>query len=705
MSHFTDLEKELTTYLDSEKVAIIEQAYQLAAKAHKGQHRVSGEPYIVHPIAVATILCKMQMDYQSIAAAILHDVIEDTSVKKSQIVDRFGQEIADLVDGMSKLAHIPFETQAQAQAENFRKMTLSMGRDIRVILIKLADRLHNMRTLEFMPMHKKKRIARETLEIYAPIAARLGMHAFSVELEDLCLAALYPMRYRILQEAVKKTNRNRRQTISHIETSIKTLLEQKDLPPCAVWHRNTHLYGIYRRMRDEKLHFSDVVDGLDFRIVTDKPDTCYRVLGVIHQLFKPFPRCVKDYIALPKTNGYQALHTTLFGPHGMPISIQIRTVDMDDVSENGITAFGFYKLSEPFNEVQTRANLWLKDLMEIQEYTSGSQEFIENVKTDLFPVEVYVFTPQGKIMELPRGATVIDFAYAVHSDIGNTCLTAKVDRKSTSLSKVLSNGQTIEIITSPNARPQKAWLNFVVTGKAKSNIRHYLKDKKRDDSIILGKSLLEKTLAAENISIEKISKQKINAVLKLLDYKAMEELYQAIGLGQKIAPLIAQHFLSETVETDLVELTSPQKPYVIKGAEGTVISFAECCRPIPGDPIAGIFQPNKGLTVHTETCKKLDKWRHRLGRYIELSWADNIKDCFKVELDIELNSRQGILSAIAAKIAEAKADIHDLDIFHHDDYHATIHLLLSVSDRLHLAAIIRSCRSVNGVTKITRTKN
>ncbi len=427
MSHFSDLQKELLTYLDDEKVAIIHTAYQLAAKAHKGQHRYSGDPYIVHPIAVATILCQMHMDYQSIAAAILHDVIEDTSIQKTQIVEQFGADIADLVDGVSKLTHIPFENQAQAQAENFRKMTLAMARDIRVILIKLADRLHNMRTLESLPADKKNRIARETLEIYAPIALRLGMHSFSTELEDLCFAALYPLRFRALQEAVRKLNHNRKQTISHIETSIKTLLEQTDLPPCAVWHRQTHLYGIYRRMQNQRLRFQDVTDGLDFRIVTEKPDTCYQVLGILHKLYKPLPEHFKDYIALPKANGYQALHTSLFGPHGMPISIQIRTVDMNNVSENGIAAFGFYKRGENINEAQTRANQWLKGLMEIQKNTPSSLEFIENVKTDLFPAEIYIFTPRGKIMELPHAATPVDFAYAVHSDIGNNCIAAKVD--------------------------------------------------------------------------------------------------------------------------------------------------------------------------------------------------------------------------------------------------------------------------------------
>lgn len=641
MSHFSDLQNELSTYLDDEKITIIHTAYQLAAKAHKGQHRYSGDPYIIHPIAVAAILCQMQMDYQSIAAAILHDVIEDTPIEKTQIVETFGAEIADLVDGVSKLTHIPFENQAQAQAENFRKMTLAMARDIRVILIKLADRLHNMRTLGPMPSDKKNRIARETLDIYAPIASRLGMHNFSTELEDLCFATLYPLRFRALQEAVRKSNHNRKQTISHIETGIKTLLEQMDLPPCAVWHRHTHLYGIYRRMRNQRLHFQDVTDGLDFRIVTDSTDTCYRVLGAIHKLYKPLPEHFKDYIALPKANGYQALHTALFGPHGMPINIQIRTVDMDNVSENGIAAFGFYKRGENLNEAKTRASQWLKGLMEIQKNTPSSLEFLENVKTDLFPAEIYIFTPRGKIMELPRRATPIDFAYAVHSDIGNSCIAAKVDRRFAPLSTVLLNGQTVEIMTSPEARPQRSWLNFVETGKARSNIRHYLKEKKHADAVLLDKELLEKTT---------------------------------------------------------------QEPYAIKGSQGMAVKFAECCRPIPGDAIAGVFMPTKGLTAHQEACKKLDKWRHRSGRYIELNWAEQIADDFKVDLTIEITNRPGIIADIATRITRTKANIDDIQMHHQDNYHGIIHLLLSVHDRVHLATVIRRIRSIRGVTKISRAK-
>lgn len=639
MPHFSELKNSLLAYLDEEKCLVIEAAYQLAEKAHQGQHRYSGEPYIVHPIAVAMMLCKMRMGYQSIAAAILHDVIEDTPIEKEHIVTQFGLEIAELVDGVSKLTHIPFENQAQAQAENFRKMTLAMVRDIRVIVIKLADRLHNMRTLFGMPIEKKQRIARETLEIYAPIAARLGMHNVAVELEDLCFSTLYPLRFLVLQEAVRKLHHSRKQTISHIETNIKNLLEKMDLPPCAVWHRQSHLYGIYRRMCVEKLTFTDVMDGLDFRIVTDRVDTCYRVLGAMHKLYKPLAKYFKDYIALPKANGYQGLHTALFGPHGMPISIQIRTVDMNQIAENGVTAFSCYSSEEYLNEAQARANHWLKGLMEIGKNTPGSLEFIEHVKMDLFPVEIYIFTPRGKIIELPRGATSVDFAYAVHSDIGNSCVAAKVDRKFAPLSTPLLNGQTVEIMVSPHATPQPSWLNFVTTAKARSNIRHYIKEKKLTDAILLGNQLMENTAHA---------------------------------------------------------------PYLINGNEGSAIKFADCCTPIPGDPIAGVFIPNEGLTVHQEACKKLDKWRNRSKRYVLLSWAVPITAHFSVPLQIIVVNHSGIVAKITKEIANQAADIQDIVLEKHDEVHGMITLHLAVRNRMHLANLIRKLRLIQGVIKINR---
>jgi GTP diphosphokinase / guanosine-3',5'-bis(diphosphate) 3'-diphosphatase len=703
VAHFSTLQNELSAYLDEEKIEVIHQAYKLAAQAHKGQHRQSGDPYITHPIAVATILCKMQMDYQSIAAAILHDVTEDTPIENPQIVEQFGSEIAKLVEGVSKLTHIPFENQAQAQAENFRKMTLAMVRDIRVILIKLADRLHNMRTMEVMPANKKSRIARETLEIYAPIASRLGMHNLSTELEELCFVTLYPLRYRVLQEAIRKINHTRRNTISHIETCIRNRFEEMELPPCAVWHRQSHLYTIYQNMQKQRSGFYEVANSFDFRIVTDKPDTCYRALGALHQLYKPLPKHFKDYIALPKANGYQALHTTLFGPHGVPINIQIHTADMDNVSENGITAFGFYKPIDNFSDTHIRASQWLKGLMEIQKNTASPLEFIENVKTDLFPAEIYVFTPLGKIMELPHGATLIDFAYAVHSDIGNNCIAAKIDRKLAPLSTNLLNGQTVEIITSPDATPQQSWLNFVATGKARSNIRHALKEKKHADSIALGKKLLENALCAQGTPLEKIPKNKIRTALSHFQYKKIEALYQAIGLGKQIAPLVAQRFLNE-IDASNTELATESEPYSIEGSEGMVVIFAECCRPIPKDPIAGVFMLNKGLTVHHDSCKNLNKWRHRTGRYITLNWSNFIAEKFKVEVDIEVNNWQGIVADIAAKIAEEKVNIDDICVGKRDDYYGIIHLLLSVQDRLQLAKVMRRIRLVKGVIRINRSK-
>lgn len=473
MTHFTELRRELESYLSSEAVENIYKAYRFAARAHKGQQRQSGDPYITHPLAVAQILAEMRLDEQTLLAAILHDVIEDTPIEKVALAEEFGHEVAELVDGVSKLAQIQFQSRAEAQAESFRKMLLAMAKDIRVILVKLADRLHNMRTLGVLSHGKRCRIVRETMDIYAPIAQRLGMHALRVELEDLGFSAVYPLRSRVLQEAVRKFKRTHRSTISHIETTIKECLEKNNLPPSAVWSHKKHLYKIYREMREKHLSFSEVMETYTFCIIVDSRDTCYRVLGVVHNLYKPLPERFRDYIALPKANGYQALHTTLFGPHGVPIEVQIRTADMNNIADSGIATNWLMSNEDKNNPVQERTRAWLSRLLDIQQWTGNPLEFIENVKIDLFPEEVYVFTPKGDILELPRGATPVDFAYAVHSDIGNSCVAAKIDRRFVPLSTMLANGQTVEIITALNASPNPAWLNFVVTGRARSNIRHF----------------------------------------------------------------------------------------------------------------------------------------------------------------------------------------------------------------------------------------
>lgn len=707
MSLFTELHEEIAQYLDNNQIEAIRRAYEIAEKAHKGQTRRTGEPYITHPVAVAKILAHMRMDYQSIMAALLHDVIEDTPVDKATIAQEFGSQVADLVDGVSKLTQIEFSSRAEAQAENFRKMVLAMVRDIRVILVKLADRLHNMRTLDALDTKRRRRIARETLEIYAPIANRLGMHAFRIELEDLGFAALYPRRYQILQTAVRKARRNRKEIISTIETALKNCLEQHQLPHSVVWGREKHLYSIYKKMRNRGLSLAEIMDVYGFRVVVDTVDTCYRVLGAVHQLYKPLPERFKDYIAIPKANGYQSLHTTLFGPYGVPIELQIRTVDMDNMAEYGIAAHWLYKAGETeVNEAQTRARQWLKGLLEMQQSAGNSLEFIENVKIDLFPDEVYVFTPKGRILELPNGATPVDFAYAIHSDIGNSCVAANIDRRLAPLSTPLSNGQTVTIITAPGARPNPAWLNFVVTGKARTNIRHFLKGQRRADSISWGRQLLDNALAAAKINWDDMTVEQQKAVLDTYHYKTIDELSEDIGLGNQMPQFVARRALdviskaSTTAEID--QLLS--KPVAIKGTEGVVVSYASCCRPIPGDPIIGIMQPGQGIVVHVNNCQTMTKMRYAPEQVIPMQWSEFVQGQFKADLRVDTANQRGVLAQLTGNIAASDADIENISVDETDEQHSTINLTLLVQNRLHLAKVIRRIRDISTIDKITRPR-
>ena len=531
-----DLKQELAIYIEAPQIDIIRDAYELAKAAHEGQRRHTGEPYITHPLAVAKILAEMRMDTPTIVAAILHDVIEDTYIEKTDLTNQFGKEIADLVDGVTKLTQIEFETRAHAQAENFRKMVMAMARDIRVILIKLADRLHNMRTIGILPRKKRRRIAKETLEIFAPIANRLGMHAFRVEFEDLGFSILYPLRYRILKAAVIKARKNRQEIMELIHGQIDVAFQKHNLRARAINSREKHLYSIYKKMHEKHLSFSEVMDMYGFRIIVDKIDTCYRVLGTLHNLYKPLTQRFKDYIAIPKINGYQSLHTTLFGPYGVPIEVQIRTEEMHKMAEFGISAHWLYKSKRAvLEDAQLRAQEWLKSILEMHKSSKNSLEFIENVKTDLFPDEVYVFTPKGNILELPIGATPVDFAYAIHSDIGNSCVAVKLDRRLAPLSTQLVNGQQVEIITTPGARPNPAWLSYVVTGKARSNIKHFLKKQQREESIELGKRLMEKSLQIFGLTLNQMSDEHLHEVAKLGKLDSTPHLFEEIGMGNRTA--------------------------------------------------------------------------------------------------------------------------------------------------------------------------
>lgn len=710
MSLFKELVNELSRYLDRKYIEQIHQAYLCGADAHAGQLRRSGEPYITHPLAVAKILAEVRMDPETIMAAILHDVIEDTNVNKATLAAQFGKQVAALVDGVSKLTQIKFSSREEAQAENFRKMVMAMSKDIRVIIVKLADRLHNMRTLGVMPAQKRRRIAQETLDIYVPIAKRLGMRSFNDEFEDLCFAAMHPMRYAVLEKTMRQLRGKQNKFIRSIEANIKKSLRQSKIKQIKVYGRKKHLYSIYRKMLKKQIKFSEVMDVYGFRIVVEDVDACYRVLGLMHGLYKPVPERFKDYIAIPKANGYQSLHTTLFGPGGIPIEIQIRTEEMDMLAANGIAAHWLYKSNEKMNKAaQKRARIWLNRLLEIQKNTGSSMEFIENVKFDLFPDEVYVFTPQGEIMELPTGACAVDFAYAVHSDVGNTCVAAKIDRQLVPLSSPLLNGQKVEIITAPGARPNPAWLNFVVTGKARSNIRHYLKSQKRAESISFGKVLLNRALANFSLSIDKVAKQRLKEVLTASNLTNVEDLYEAIGLGQQMPILLARRLVGVAEEEYQQGMTIQQKQHpkqslVIKGSEGMVVKFSDCCNPIPGDPIVGVVDSGRGFVIHVEQCRKIKNLLNNPEKCIEAVWEKNVNREFAVEIRVEVLNKRGVLANLATAIADAEGNILNIHVKDRDGQYCAVIFSLGVLSRVHLARVMRRLRSVRDVVRLQRIR-
>jgi RelA/SpoT family (p)ppGpp synthetase len=704
---FTDLRDELALYLSQEQVAQITAAFFLAEKAHEGQTRRSGEPYITHPIEVARILASMRMDYESIMAAMLHDVLEDTSVDKVTLTEKFGDSVADLVDGVSKLTHLEFASRAEAQAENFRKMILAMVRDIRVILVKLADRLHNMRTLDSMPPKKRRRIAKETLEIYAPIANRLGMNSFRLEFEDLGFKALYPMRYRILKNAIRKARGNRKEVMVKIEQRLQNALKESGLFVKAAYGREKHLYSIYKKMRDKRVAFSEIMDVYAFRIIVESVDDCYRALGIVHNLFKPVPGRFKDYIAIPKQNSYQSLHTVLFGPYGVPIEIQIRTEEMHRLAEKGIAAHWMYKSSEKsVTEAHSHASAWMQNLLEMQDRSGNSLEFIENVKIDLFPDEVYVFTPKGNIMELPAGACAVDFAYAVHTDIGNSCVAAKIDRQLAPLSTPLLNGQTVEIISLEGARPNPAWLNFVVTGKARGSIRHFLKTQHHTEAVELGRKMLVVALTSLSLQLETIPAVALGKWVVDAHAESEDDLFAEIGLGHRVAILEARRLakLIGVPENQVNEEKVKSVPLSIQGTEGMVINFAKCCWPIPGDHIIGELTSGHGLTIHQEHCNRIMPYRSNREKYIPVRWSQGVTGEFQVELRIEVINQRGILALLAVAISDAEANIDHVRSEDRDGSYSVISMILSVRDRKHLARIIRRIRVIKAVNRITRPK-
>ena len=704
MDHFKELHEELVRYLEPRHVELCQQAYRLAEKGHSGQMRRSGEPYITHPVAAALILANMRLDYQTIMATLLHDVIEDTSVSHEAVARVFGEEIAALVDGVTKLTKIKFESRAEAQAENFRKMILAMVKDIRVILVKLADRLHNMQTLGVMPTSKRHRIAVETLEIYAPIANRLGMHAMYTGLEDLGFKALYPMRYRAIKSAVEKARGNRRELTQRIEQDLQQALDALSIPYEHVFGRQKHLYSLYRKMRQKKAAFSEIVDVFAFRVITEDIDACYRVMGALHRTYKPVPQRFKDYIGIPKVNGYQSLHTTLFGPFGVPLEVQIRTQEMEKVADNGVAAHWIYKSSgTEVNEAQLRAREWVQRLLDLQQNTGDSLEFIENVKIDLFPDEVYVFTPKGHIMELSKGATPVDFAYAVHSDIGNSCVAAKVNRRLVPLSIPLTNGQTVEIITAEHAHPNPSWLNFVATGKARSNIRNLLKTQKRAESVLMGQRFLEQAFSELSRDYAAVPFESMEALLKDLNYKTEDDLLYAVGIGEQM-PMVLAKRLALTQEGAALEKSDDDSPLMIKGTEGMVVHFAECCQPIPGDNIVGLFQQGHGILVHSSDCAVVTKGRMSPEQFVSMRWDDQVQGEFWVDITVEVANERGMMAILASSISEAESNIGNINVDPRDGRHNTVTFSISVLGRDHLARVMRRLRANKKVTRLYRKK-
>jgi RelA/SpoT family (p)ppGpp synthetase len=688
----------LKSYLSDEQIDPVLEAYKFGASAHDGQTRKSGEPYITHPVAVAQELAEMHLDAQAITAAILHDVVEDTEASLDDIEESFGHEVAQLVDGVSKLDQIQFRSRAEAQAESFRKMMLAMIEDIRVILVKLSDRLHNMQTLGPMPAAKKKRIARETLDIYAPIANRLGINRLKIELEDLGFMHLHPFRYRVLEKALAKSKGSQRQIVKRISDEFSKAMAEEGIEG-EVSGRTKHLYSIYKKMAEKKRALSDIVDVYGFRIIVDDVNTCYQTLGLVHGLYKPMPGRFKDYIAIPRINGYQSLHTTLFGPKGLPLEVQIRTREMDRVAEAGVASHWIYKAGEKSDATpQRRAREWLANLAEIQR-SGTSEEFLESVKVDLFPDKIYVFTPKGDIMPLPKGATTVDFAYAVHTDIGDRCVAAKINRGLVPLRTPLQNGQTVEIITARGAKPNPNWLTFVRSAKARTAIRNHMKNLRSVESVDLGKRLLDKSLKDLGSSLRKVGKVRMATVLEELGLNNTAELFEQLGLGERLAPLTARILVGVDGEGQ-ADLSVAS--LVIAGTEGMVISYAKCCYPIPGDDVMGYLTAGRGVVIHRNTCGNLSNFRKQPEKWLAVSWEKNIDRGFSCQIQTETRNRTGVLAEVAATIADCGSNIEQVEVLGRHDDCSVLSFLLTVRDRDHLAGIMRNVRKMPNVMRVSR---
>jgi guanosine-3',5'-bis(diphosphate) 3'-pyrophosphohydrolase len=701
------LAERLSSYLEPEQINQVCRAYYYAEQAHDGQYRRSGDPYIIHPLAVANILSEMHMDAQSLMAAMLHDVIEDTAVPKDALEQQFGETVSELVDGVSKLTHIKFGSQEEKQAGNFQKMAMAMARDIRVILVKLADRLHNMRTLNAMPPEKKRRIANETLEIYAPIANRLGISNIRMELEDLCFAAKHPMRSKMIQKAVKAARGNRSELVERISDALKTRLKEEGLK-ARVIGREKHLYSIYRKMKEQKKSFNQIMDVYGFRIIVDNVDSCYRALGFVHNFYKPVPGRFKDYIAIPKSNGYQSIHSSVIGVGGVHIEVQIRTEEMEAMAHNGIAAHWLYKdeEDESHSKGSKRARQWIKGLLELQQSAGNPQEFIENVKLDLFPDDTYIFTPKGRIVEMPKDSTAVDFAYNVHTDVGNTCVGCRIDRQLAPLSTRLYSGQSVEIITAPGASPNPSWLNFVVTSKARANIRHYLKNQKHDESITLGHRLLSGALSMFHLDLNEIELDHLEHLMKEFGSVDFDTILEEIGLGTRSAQAIARRVAIFALgDEEGLSTVSSEGVFSISGKEGGVVTYAKCCSPIPGDDVVGYSSAGRGLVVHTTGCKNVQEFLDQTDKCLPLLWDDKITEDFSVTLRVWTENSRGIIANLAAAVTSADGNLEQISVDDKDAQLSVLSLQIGVHGRKHLAGVMRQLKKNKSVSKIIRVKN
>ena len=711
MSEIGEFTRHLGNYLPPPDLALVERAFHFSDSAHRGQFRKSGEPYITHPLAVASILSQWRLDAHGLAAALLHDVMEDTAVTKSELENRFGKSVADMVDGVSKLDQISFNSREEAQAENFRKMLLAMAKDVRVILIKLADRLHNMRTLDAMAPAHRRRIARETIDIYAPIANRLGLNALYVELQDLAFKHLYPLRFRVLANAIKAARGNRREVMNRLLDVIRDGFAKSGIA-AAVTGREKSIYSVYKKMREKRYTFSQVFDIFGVRVLVPDTTACYSALGVLHSLYKPIPNKFKDYIAIPKANGYQSLHTTLFGPFGTPLEAQIRTHDMNRIAEAGVAAHWLYKSGGELDlaQAQRETHRWLQSLLEIQSESRDSKEFLENIKGDLFPDEIYVFTPKGKIMAMPQGATAVDFAYAVHTDIGHHCVAARINYELLPLRTELKNGDHVEILTSPTARPNPSWLSFVATGKARSRIRHFLKGLQQKESAALGERLLNQALATLKVAPDGITWERWEALQREYGAKSQLEILADIGLGKRLSFVVAQALTRGAARPDdgaggPLTATVKAGTLTLRGVEGVAIQYAKCCRPIPGDKVIGQFRKSQGLLVHTRECVTLKKQRPDPDQLVDVEWSHDVEGVFDAGIRLLIEDRRGLLAELALAIADAEANIDNVSLERPDGGEVSaIFFSVQVKDRRHLAHVMRAVKRVAAVRRVARAR-